>query len=97
MTDLQTMGEAALVAKASLQRLTSGERNRALLHGAEKLLEKTEEILAANGQDMENAEKNQMRDGLKDRLRLTKERIGAMAEGLRQVAGLPDCIGPWLR
>lgn len=93
MTDLQTMGEAALVAKASLQRLTSGERNRALMHGAEKLLEKTEEILAANGQDMENAEKNQMRDGLKDRLRLTEERIGAMAEGLRQVAGLPDCIG----
>lgn len=93
MTDLQTMGEAALVAKASLQRLTSGERNRALMHGAEKLLEKTEEILAANGQDMKNAEKNQMRDGLKDRLRLTEERIGAMAEGLRQVAGLPDCIG----
>ena len=51
------------------------------------------EILAANERDMEAAQKNGMSAGLLDRLKLTEGRIGDMAEGLRQVAGLPDCIG----
>ncbi|MCM1056156.1 MAG: glutamate-5-semialdehyde dehydrogenase [Firmicutes bacterium] len=87
------MGMRAAAVKHVLQKLTPEERNRGLLAAAEALEAGTEEILKANRRDMENAVKNGMNPGMQDRLRLTPERIGAMAEGLRQIAGLPDCIG----
>ena len=52
-----------------------------------------EEIIRANGLDLEKAVANGMSEGLQDRLRLTEARIAAMAEGLEQVAELPDCLG----
>lgn len=93
MADLKAMGEAALAVKSLLQQLTAEEKNRALQHAAEKLTAATEELLSENEKDMENARKNGMSDGMQDRLRLTAERVGAMAEGLRQIAALPDCVG----
>lgn len=93
MTDLQAMGKKAAAVKPLLQRMTGEEKNKALLHGAEMLARRAPEILAANERDMEAAQKNGMSAGLLDRLKLTEGRIGDMAEGLRQVAGLPDCIG----
>ncbi len=93
MTDLQTMGKKAAAVKPFLQRLSAGEKNKALMHGAEMLVRRAAEILSANERDMETAQRNGMSAGMQDRLRLTEERIGAMAEGLRQVAELPDCIG----
>ncbi len=93
MTDLQTMGKKAAAVKPFLQRLSAREKNKALMHGAEMLVRRAAEILSANERDMETAQRNGMSAGMQDRLRLTEERIGAMAEGLRQVAELPDCIG----
>lgn len=93
MTDLTVMGSKAVAVKPFLQKLSSEEKNSGLLAAARTLEEKTERILAANEKDMENAVKSGMSEGLQDRLRLTPERIGAMAEGLRQIAELPDCIG----
>ena len=52
-----------------------------------------DEILAANALDIQNGENAGMHPGLLDRLRLTEARIAAMAEGLKQIADLPDCIG----
>jgi len=87
------MGKKAAAVKPFLQRLSAGEKNKALMHGAEMLVRRAAEILSANERDMETAQRNGMSAGMQDRLRLTEERIGAMAEGLRQVAELPDCIG----
>ena len=53
----------------------------------------TDEILKANALDVENGKKNQMPEGLIDRLMLTPERIEGMADGLRQLTGLEDPIG----
>ncbi len=93
MTDLIAMGERAAAVKPFLQKLAAAEKDRGLLAAADALEMNTDRILKANEKDMENAVKNGMNPGLQDRLRLTPERIGDMAEGLRQIAGLPDCIG----
>lgn len=93
MTDLTAMGERAAAVKPLLQKLTAEEKNRGLLAAADALVENTDRLLRANGRDMENAVKNGMNPGLQDRLRLTPERIRDIAEGLCQIAGLPDCIG----
>ena len=50
-------------------------------------------ILQANALDLEQAATNGISETMQDRLRLTEERITAMAEGIRQVATLPDPIG----
>lgn len=93
MTDLQAMGQRAAAVKTVLNRLSTEEKNKALFTAADALCGHEEEILAANRTDMEIGQKNGMREGILDRLKLTRERIEAMAEGLRQVAELPDCIG----
>ncbi|MBE5874626.1 MAG: glutamate-5-semialdehyde dehydrogenase [Lachnospiraceae bacterium] len=91
--DLTTMGQSAVAAKYSLQVLSTEEKNRALMTAAAKLVEKQEDILKANEVDIKNGEKNGMHQGLLDRLRLNEVRIEAMAEGLRQIVDIPDCIG----
>ena len=93
MTDLKAMGAAAAAVKHVLQKLSAEDKNRGLLAAADALERQTGRILEANERDMENAVKNGMNPGMQDRLRLTPERIAAMSEGLRQIAGLPDCIG----
>lgn len=93
MTDLKAMGAAAAAVKHVLQKLSAEDKNRGLLAAADALERQTGRILAANERDMESAVKNGMNPGMQDRLRLTPERIAAMSEGLRQIAGLPDCIG----
>ena len=68
-------------------------KDKALLAIADALEANCERILTANQADLNNAEKNGMTKAMLDRLRLTKERISSMAEGVRQVAALPDPIG----
>lgn len=91
--DLQEMGKRAAEAKFSLQMLTTEEKNRALFTVAQMLENESEAILHANKEDLKHGEENGMHQGLLDRLRLTKERIKDIAEGLRQIAGLPDSVG----
>ena len=70
----------------------SEAKNRALLFMADALINNTQAILAANAQDMAAA-KDRLSASMLDRLQLTKERISAMAEGIRQVAALEDPVG----
>ncbi len=70
---------------------TADEKNRALLSMADCLEQDTDAILTANRQDMEEA--THLSEVMKDRLLLSKARILGMAQGLRQVAGLPDPVG----
>ncbi len=93
MTDLNAMGQRAVAAKYLLQKASTEEKNNALIHAADALIQNSNAILDANKQDIENGEKNGMHPAMIDRLRLTPERIEAMAEGLKQIAELPDCIG----
>lgn len=90
---LETLGRNAAEAKNNLQRLTEAEKNRALSASAEALIKAADRLLAANDKDYTAAEKDGMAKGLLDRLRLNQARIEAMAEGLRQIAKLPDPVG----
>ncbi|MBS7239587.1 MAG: glutamate-5-semialdehyde dehydrogenase [Acetatifactor sp.] len=90
---MNEMGCRAVAVKPQLQMLSTEEKNRALIACAKALVNHEEEIIRANGLDLEKAVANGMSEGLQDRLRLTEARIAAMAEGLEQVAELPDCLG----
>lgn len=98
MTDLIQMGERAVAAKYILQKTDTAQKNAALQAAAGALLRPNaqQEILAANALDIHAAEQNGMHPGLVDRLRLTESRIAAMAEGLLQIAKLPDPVGECL-
>ena len=73
--------------------LSPEEKNRVLYACAKALREDTEQILAANRRDQDQAEDQGMSEGLLDRLTLTEKRIEAMAAGMEQVAALPDPVG----
>lgn len=90
---LEEMGSAAKKAEPQLIQLTTEQKNQALTAVADGLIADAEMILQENAKDIENAKANHMAEGLVDRLLLTKERIEAMAEGLKQVAALEDPIG----
>lgn len=90
--DLIDMGKRAVEAKYVLQRLSAEEKNRALLAAADCLVKESGKILEANVIDVKNGEEKGMHPGMVDRLRLSEERILDMAEGLRSIAGLPDCL-----
>ena len=82
---------AAAAAAAPVLALTDSDtRNRALLAMADALLEKKEQILAANDRDLQNAETNGVPRVMHDRLRLTEARIAAIADAIRAVTLLPD-------
>ena len=85
--------QKAFEAKYEVQNLSTEIKNKALLAVAEEIIAESADIIAANGTDLENAQKNGMHPGMIDRLTLNEQRIEAIAEGLRQVAGLPDPIG----
>lgn len=91
--NLELLGQNAAKAKYELQKLTAEKKNQVLCAAAKLLQSCKEEILAANTLDIAKGEENGMHPGMLDRLRLTEERIAAMAEGLEQIAELPDCIG----
>ena len=93
MTDLVQMGQKAENAKYLLQKTTTEKKNQVLRRAADLLVARQAELLSANGEDIAAGEANGMREGMLDRLRLTQERIKAMAEGLIQIAELPDCVG----
>lgn len=91
MTVLESMGAKAKAAAYALEGCKCKEA--ALYSVADALEEKYEEILDANAKDLELAEINGVSKPMIDRLRLTKERISAMADGVRKVAELEDPIG----
>lgn len=90
---LEQMGKNAVAAKYQVQALGTEQKNTALHKVADALIENTAGLLSANEKDLQKAKENGMHEGLVDRLALTDERIRDMAEGIRQVAGLPDPVG----
>ena len=95
MTDLLLIGQRANAASRRLAGLSSDEKNEVLLKAADALVTdgNIQKILEANAEDLDNAEKSGMSDGLKDRLRLTEERLRDMADALRDITKLPDPVG----
>ena len=89
---MKTMLENAKTAKTEIARLTTEQKNAALHAMADALIANEPDILAANALDLEAA-KGTVSDVMLDRLQLTSARITGMAEGIRQVAALPDPVG----
>ena len=88
----QQLLEKAKAAKLSAMLLDTETKNTALLKMADKLVEHTDKILAANKIDVENA-RGIISEVMIDRLSLSPERIEGMAKGIRDVALLPDPVG----
>lgn len=86
----------ANTAKPALMVADEEKKNNALLYMADALIEETESILLANAADMDAA-KNKLSRAMLDRLMLSAERITAMANGVREVAALPDPVGRVLK
>lgn len=91
--ELLDLCKAATEAKAEIQRLTTAQKNECLEKIAEGLVADKESILIANAQDIANATASGMHVGMIDRLRLSDDRIKAMAQGLNEIAKLPDPVG----
>jgi glutamate-5-semialdehyde dehydrogenase len=92
-TPLADLGRRAKAASRVLATVSTEAKDHALRAAADLLVERSAEILAANAKDVERAEQAGTTATVVDRLRLTAGRIEGMANGLRQVASLPDPVG----
>ena len=92
MTALEQMGQQAKIAARNLA-FAEQEKNQALFAIAQALREQEANILAANGQDLQEAKNNGMNKAMLDRLTLNHDRIEGMAKGVEQIAGQKDPIG----
>lgn len=90
---MQTMGKKARQAARELGRVDTGVKNRALNAMADAIESAEVSLLVENKKDMDAGAESGLDAALLDRLELNSERIAAIAEGLRQVAGLPDPVG----
>lgn len=90
---LNDLGRQAVSAKQNLQGLTTAQKNHALEQAASALVKEQDRLLAANEKDYQIARESGMAEGLLDRLQLNSARIKSMAEGLIQIAALPDPVG----
>lgn len=90
---LETIGAQAKEAAFVLGKTATVKKNEALSAVADALVAKADTIIAANEIDVQHALEAGMKSSLVDRLKLTKERIEAMALGVKQVAELDDPIG----
>ena len=93
MQELLNLGAAARDAAAVLGVSSVALRNRALEQMAQTLEKNADRILEANARDLDNARKAGKSAAFVERLTLNMDRIGSMADGLRQVAALPDPLG----
>ncbi len=92
-TAMQQLGGRAKAAGRLLATASTEAKNAALTAAADLLVQRADSILDANGRDVAREDAAGMAPALLDRLRLSEARIGAMADGLRQVAALPDPVG----
>lgn len=87
------LGQNARQASRQLAKANTGAKNAALLAIAEAIMESQQALLAENQKDLDAGKQTGLDDALLDRLALNPERIEGMAEGLRQIAALPDPVG----
>lgn len=90
---VNSMGESARAAGREVARASTAAKNRALEAAAEALVDRQKTVLAANAQDVKAARAEGNDDAFIDRLTLTAKAIEGMAEGLREIAKLPDPVG----
>jgi len=95
--DVRAVARRARAAAAELAPLPRAAKDAALLAMADALVDATDAVLAANATDVEAGRAAGLSDDLIDRLSLTTDRVAAIAQGLRDVAALPDPIGEVLR
>ena len=93
MRTLIELGQYAKEASFKVAKLSIDEKNKALYLVADALEERANDIIEANKIDMANGKSNGMAEGLLDRLMLNEVRIKGMADGIRDVAKLPDPVG----
>ncbi|MHB1678373.1 MAG: glutamate-5-semialdehyde dehydrogenase [Sulfuriferula sp.] len=92
-TYMQQVGQAARAASRVIARADSAAKNRALLAIADAIERNSAILQTANRQDLAAAQADGLEPALLDRLSLNDKSIAGMAEGLRQIAALPDPIG----
>ena len=90
---IETMGAAALSASRELSTLETEKKNQILMAMADQLMADADTIIEANGVDISAAEQNVLTSAMIDRLRLDESRVESIADGIRQVASLPDPVG----
>ena len=95
--DVVTLAGRARAASHDLALATRAQKDAALLAMAAALIERRDEVLAANAEDVDRAEAAGTPPHIVDRLRLTPDRVESMAQGLRDVAGLADPVGEVVR
>ena len=93
MDEMVELGRRAKAASRELARLSADEKNRCLRVMADGLEAATPRLLEANAQDLEVGKSLGLTGAMMDRLALNADRIAAMAQGLREVAALPDALG----
>jgi glutamate-5-semialdehyde dehydrogenase len=90
---MQQLGKSARAASRVLMTASTEQKNRALTATAELLQTQQAQLLAANALDLAAGREKGLDDALLERLALNEARVASMAEGLRQVASLPDPVG----
>ena len=93
MREITEMGKCANKASRVCALLNETKKNEVLLAAADRLEQNCKDILAENAMDVFSAREKGVNEIMIDRLSLTKARVSAMADGLRQVAGLKDPVG----
>ncbi|MBU6386340.1 MAG: glutamate-5-semialdehyde dehydrogenase [Planctomycetes bacterium] len=95
------MADRAKAAALEMQVLSTQVKNRWLLSAADGILLARESILRANDQDLQQAPAYGLSESAIDRLKLDTKRLESIAQGLRDIAALPDpvgeCLGGWIR
>ena len=90
---MRGVGEAARAASREVARADTGAKNRALLAMATEIRRAEARLIAANKEDVDAARAKGLDDAFVDRLTLTPKTILAMADGLAEIAALPDPVG----
>jgi glutamate-5-semialdehyde dehydrogenase len=96
-SDVRAVAQRARTAARVLAVATRAQKDAALHAMADGLAAAAQSVLDANAEDLARAEAAATPANILDRLRLTTERVAAMAQGLRDVAGLPDPVGEVVR
>lgn len=96
ISEVRQKATLAQEAAAVMNRMTTVQKNAALAAMADALVARQDELIAANAEDLQRGRDNGTSPSLLDRLALNGERIAGIAEGLRQIIGLPDPVGELL-
>ena len=90
---MQTVGKQAREASRAIARADTNQKNRALLAMAAAIRRDAAKLLEANARDMEHARASGLDAALLDRLQINDKAVAGIAEGLEQIAALPDPVG----